>query len=155
MKVVELLCLFDGCEWNEHTVTDNKLYPYRAFCDMLHNEYMKCRPKNKSLLNLEKQKGQFTHLENRVNELHKDNELLRQETKEHLNTIYKLEHNLKELKDKHLKQTSEGEKLESKLTDTAKQLEEYKQRAKSTHNIEEMQNLRKDLEALTKTKEDL
>lgn len=54
---------------------------------MLHEEYMKVRPKNKGHMDLGKSKGQFAHLEKRIAELHSENDILRDEAKEHMNKI--------------------------------------------------------------------
>lgn len=84
------------------------------FCDMLHEEYMKVRPKNKSLMNMKNNKSQFAHLENRIAELHNDNEKLREETTEHMSKIYKLEESLKDMTRKFNKKKSKKDEMKAK-----------------------------------------
>lgn len=61
---------------------------------------MRIRPKDKGLLSLEGKKGQFSQLEKRISELHQENDRLREDMKVRMNTLYDLEGQLKEVKDK-------------------------------------------------------
>lgn len=85
---------------------------------------MKVRPKNKSVMNIEKNKGQFAHLEKRIAELHTDNETLREETKEHMNKIYKLDDSLKEMTTKFNQKSSQNDELEVKYREVEKKMAE-------------------------------
>jgi septal ring factor EnvC (AmiA/AmiB activator) len=81
---------------------------------MIQEEYMKVRPKNKGQINVEKNKGQFAQLEKRISDLHSDNDTLREEAREHMNKIYKLEDTLKETTSKLNQKTSQKDEVDAK-----------------------------------------